>query len=221
MSSAKGSAAKGSAAKGPAGADERPGGRERILAAATAIVAAEGEAGLRFVDVAERAEVAISAITHHFATREGLLNEVHVRRYTGLTETDLEAAKALAASARSRAQLEAGLSALTDAVVDKARAGVRLSRIVSLGATHGRPELAAEVRRIATSLIETLAMTITVAQAKGLVDRKVEPRVLATFIQAYAIGMIVADLDEEPVPRKDLARLIDRMLFTVLTDPED
>lgn len=219
MSSAKGRSDSRSGADAEH-AEERPGGRERILAAAVEIVGRDGEAGLRFVDVAEQAGVAISAITHHFATREGLLNEVHARRYAGLTEIDLAGAKALAEEARDRAHLEAGISALTDAVVDAARAQVRLDRIVSLGAIHGRPDLAAEVKRTATALIDALAMTITIAQARGLVARRVEPRVLATFIQAYAVGMIVADLDETPVPRAELARFIDQLIFTVLTDPE-
>lgn len=220
MSSAKGRSGSrsGADAEQPG---ERPGGRDRILAAAVEIVGRAGEAGLRFVDVAEQAGVAISAITHHFATREGLLNEVHARRYAGLTETDLEGAKALAVESRDRTHLEAGISALTDAVVDAARAQVRLDRIVSLGAIHGRPDLAAKVRQTATALIDALAMTITIAQARGLIERKLEPRVLATFLQAYAVGMIVTDLDETPVPREDLARFIDRLIFSVLTDPED
>jgi AcrR family transcriptional regulator len=217
------STTRGKRSEGPdaTGRPDRPGGRERILAAAMAILEAHGEAGLRLADVAERAEVAISAITHHFATREGLLAELHADRYAGLTRDDLAAARTLAQSARSREELAAGLAALTDAILDTARDRVRLARIVSIGATHGRPELRGVIRHTATELIDGLEMAIITAQARGLIDRKVDARVFATFIHAYAVGMVVTDLDENPVPRDALARFIDRANAWTLTDPED
>jgi AcrR family transcriptional regulator len=113
------------------------GGRERILAAAHEILASDGEAALRFVEIAERADVAVSVITHHFGTREGLVIELHAQRFAGLTEEDLRELEQLAAVATDRAQVAAGLAAVTARIVDGSRADVRLSRIVSIGATHG------------------------------------------------------------------------------------
>jgi AcrR family transcriptional regulator len=71
------------------GSDERPDGRSRILDAAHAIVDSSGEAALRFADVAETAGVALSVITHHFGTREGLVAAVHARRFAGLVAEDV------------------------------------------------------------------------------------------------------------------------------------
>jgi hypothetical protein len=45
--------------------------------------------------------------------------------------------------------------------------------------------------------------------------------VFATFVQAYALGMIIIDLDEKPVSREALARFIDQANAWVLTEPED
>jgi AcrR family transcriptional regulator len=201
--------------------EERPGGRERILAAAREILDADGEAALKFVAIAERAEVAVSVITHHFGTREGLLSVLHADRFAGLTSPDIEAARRLAKEVTDLEELTAGMAAITDAMVTTSRGGVRLARIMSIGATHGRPELEAEVRRTATELLDGLEVAIITAQAKGLIDRKVDARAFATFIQAYALGMIVADLDETPADRDAVAHLIDRLNFTLLTDPED
>ena len=200
---------------------ERPGGRERILTAARGILDAEGEAALKFAAIAERADVALSVITHHFGTREGLLSVLHAQRFAGLTTPDVAAARQLAKGVADREQLEAGMAAITDAMIDAGRASVRLARVMSIGATHGRPELEAEVRRTATQLLDELEVAIITAQAKGLIDRHVDARAYATFIQAYALGMIIADLDDAPADRGAVARLIDRLNFTLLTDPED
>jgi len=201
--------------------EERPGGRERILAAAREILDAEGEAALKFVAIAERADVAVSVITHHFGTREGLLSVLHAERFAGLTLPDVEAARQLTRAVTGRAQLAEGMAAITDAMIDGSRATVRLARVMSIGATHGRPELEAEVRRTATELLDGLEIAVITAQAKGLIDRKVDARAFATFVQAYGLGMIVADLDEKPADREVVARLIDRLNRTLLTDPDD
>jgi len=199
----------------------RPGGRERILTAALEILESDGEAALKFAEIAARAGVAISAITHHFDTREGLLSAVHARRFAGLLEPDLGAVRRFTRAAHDRDELQAGMAALTDASLMESRAPVRLARIMSIGATHGRPALETEIRRTATKLLDDLEHGILIAQAKGLVDRTVEARVFATFVQAYGLGMIIADLDETPVSREALARLIDRLNFTLVTDPDD
>jgi AcrR family transcriptional regulator len=199
---------------------DKPGGRERIFAAALETLERDGEAALRFTDIAERAGVALSVITHHFATREGLVAALHAHRYAGLVESDLEVLRGLVATVRDRAGAAAGIEAVTRAIVDVARADVRLARIVSIGATHGRPDLAATVRRTATELLDALTDIIIASQRNGQLDPKVDARALATFLQAYAVGMVVADLDEEPVPRERILAVITRALSVFEVDTE-
>jgi len=69
-------------------------------------------------------------------------------------------------------------------------------------------------------LLDGLEVAIIAGQAKGLIDRDVDARAFETFIQAYALGMVVADLDRTPADREAVARLIDRVNRTLLTDPE-
>jgi len=199
--------------------EDRPGGRERILAAALQMLETQGEAALRFTEIGERAGVAISVITHHFATREGLMAALHAHRFSGLVAGDQQALRSLSDTAADRAQFAAGIAAVTATVVDAARAHTRLTRVVSIGATHGRPELAAQIRRIATGLLDDLTTVVVTGQANGLLDATVDARALATFVQAYALGMVVADLDESPPSRAELAAVIDRAIDAFLTEP--
>jgi AcrR family transcriptional regulator len=195
---------------------DRAGGRERILVAALETLETDGEAAVRFVDVAQRAGVAISVITHHFGSREGLIEELHAHRYHGLNATDVAALTDLTRSAKDRESYVAGLSAITRQVVDAARYEARLTRIVSIGAAHGRPELLARVRQEATAMLDQLTALFIAGQARGFFDRTIEPRAVATFVHAYAVGMIVADLDEQPADRADITTVIDRFATSLL-----
>ena len=194
----------------------RVGGRERILAAALETLETEGEAAVRFVDVGERAGVAISVITHHFGSREGLIEELHALRFHGLVTKDLESLAHLNRTARDRDTYLAGLAQVTAEIVDAARHSTRLTRIVSIGGAHGRPELAARIRREATLLLDQLTALFIAGQARGFLDRSINARAGATFIQAYALGMIIADLDETPAERDDIAAVIARVTAALM-----
>jgi AcrR family transcriptional regulator len=196
----------------------RGGGRERILAAAMETLEEHGEAAIRFTDVAERAGVVPSVVAHHFGSREHLVAALHAQRYTGLTDDDQAALRAVIESATSRAELSVGIAHITAAVVDRGRAAVRMTRVTSLGASQHRPELAAEITRIVTGLLDTLTDVVIAGQRLGLVDPTVPPRALATFIHAYAIGMIATDLDATPAPTEDLVPVITRALAAFQID---
>lgn len=195
------------------------GGRERILAAAMAVLEERGESALRFTEIAKQAHVALSVITHHFGTREGLLTELHALRYAGVTAHDHEELQNLAESATSRAEFAAGVAAITSAAFDPARAENRLARVVSIGATHGRPELLEKIRHEATLIIDRMTDMVATGQARGLVDPDVEPRALATFIQAYALGMIEMYLDERPTSVDDIVGVVMRAVSVFITEP--
>jgi len=195
------------------------GGRERILAVAMNILEERGEAALRFTEIAEQAHVALSVITHHFGTREGLITELHALRYVGVTRHFHEALQRLVETATTREEFAAGIAAITTANFDPDLAENRLARVVSIGAIHGRPRLAEIIRHEATLLIDRMTRVITTGQARGLIDPDVDPRAVATFIQAYAIGMVETYLDERPAPPDAVVGVVMRAVGVFMTDP--
>jgi AcrR family transcriptional regulator len=199
----------------------RGGGRERILAAALETLEQHGEAAIRFADVAERAGVVPSVVAHHFGTREGLLSALHARRYMGLMQEDVAALRAAMEGATSRAEFTAGIAALTAAVVDRSRAAARLDRIAALGAAQHRPELADHIGAIATELLDAMTDVIITGQRLGLVDPTVAPRALATFLHAYGIGMVAADIDATRASQNELVAVITRAVSAFQTDAAD
>ena len=204
---------------GRAGGVAAQGGRERIIAAAMATLEERGEAALRFADIAEAADVALSVITHHFGTREGLIAELHARRFASISARDHEALQRLAESATTKSEFAAGVAAITAATFDDSRSADRFARVVSIGAMHGRPDLAVAIREEATAMIDRLTRVIVTGQHRGLVATDVDPRALATFIRAYALGMVERYLDERPTSKEAVVDVVLRAVGVFMTDP--
>ena len=199
-------------------ADGRPDARTRILDAAFAIVEESGEAALRFVDVAERADVVLSLITRHYGTREGLVAAVQARRFAGLVAEDIQVLAGLVGSggAGGSGDVVAVTGALTREVIAVERAERRLARVSSIGATHGRPELTATIAVEASRLLDRLTETVAALQSEGVITTGVAPRALATFVQAYSLGMVLSDFDMSPASREDIAQVIERAIGAFL-----
>lgn len=204
---------------GRAGGDAAQGGRERIIAVAMATLEERGEAALRFADIAEAADVALSVITHHFGTREGLIAELHARRFASISARDHEALQRLAESATTISEFAAGVAAITAATFDDSRSADRFARVVSIGAMHGRPDLAVAIREEATAMIDRVTQVIVTGQHRGLVATDVDPRALATFIRAYALGMVERYLDERPTSKEAVVDVVLRAVGVFMTDP--
>lgn len=185
--------------KGDSRTPERGDGRERLLAAAVRHLETEGEASLRLADLAAEAQVAIGLIRHHFGGRDGLIAEAQRQRLTGAAREDLAGVRAALEATTDTASLLASLATLTRSVSDRSRTDVRRSRLAAMAAVHGRPDAADEFGAVLGALLDELATLVTLAQGRGLVRTDLDPRAIATFIQACALGLIIHDLD----PRRD------------------
>ena len=190
-----------------------------MLQSAAELIAELGEAHVRLVDVADRSGLSIGAIQHHFRSRVQLVSEAQLHRFVGPAQADVKAIEAMLDSARSSDEVRAGYEAVTRAVVDRSRALQRMDRLSSLSAAHGRPDVYEAVKAQVSELSEQFAAAIHNLQVRGLVRGDVDPTALAVFVQAYALGMVIADLVEPAVPAESLAAVVDLFMNAVLPEP--
>jgi AcrR family transcriptional regulator len=193
--------------------------RDKVLQSAADLIAERGEAGLRLADVADRSGMSIGAIQHHFRSRNQLVSEAQLCRFVGPARADLDAINAMLGSARSVHEVRGALSAITRAVVDRSRALQRMERLSSLSAAHGRPNVYENVKAQLSELSEQFAESVRDLQSKGLLRGDVDPMALGVFVQAYALGMVIADLVEPAVPDESLAAVVDLFMDAVLPEP--
>lgn len=190
-----------------------------MLQSAAELIAELGEAHVRLVDVADRSGLSIGAIQHHFRSRDRLVAEAQLERFVGPAQADVEAIDTMLSSAGSVAEVRDVLSLITRAVVDRSRTLQRMDRLSSLSAAHGRPDVYEAVQAQVSELSEQFAGAIRGLQVRGLVRGDVDPAALAVFVQAYALGMVIADLVEPAVPAESLAAVVDLFMDAVLPEP--
>ena len=190
-----------------------------MLQSAAELIAELGEAHVRLVDVADRSGLSIGAIQHHFRSRDRLVAEAQLERFVGPAQADVEAIDTMLSSAGSVAEVRDVLSLITRAVVDRSRTLQRMDRLSSLSAAHGRPDVYEAVQAQVSELSEQFAGAIRGLQVRGLVRGDVDPTALAVFVQAYALGMVIADLVEPAVPAESLAAVVDLFMNAVLAEP--
>ena len=190
-----------------------------MLQSAAELIAELGEAHVRLVDVADRSGLSIGAIQHHFRSRDRLVAEAQLERFVGPAQADVEAIDTMLSSAGSVAEVRDVLSLITRAVVDRSRTLQRMDRLSSLSAAHGRPDLYEAVQAQVSELSEQFAAAVRGLQVRGLVRGDVDPMALAVFVQAYALGMVIADLVEPAVPAESLAAVVDLFMDAVLPEP--
>jgi AcrR family transcriptional regulator len=200
--------------------EQGPDGRQRLLHAALDHLATHSEADLRVTDIAREAQVAVGLIRHHFGSRDGLVTAAQQIRLEGAVKADLEAAKGFLKSAKNADDFLAGLHQLTAALLDPRRRDVRLARIAVIGTAHGRPDVRDAYAATIQELIDVLTVTVLQAQASGFARRDLDARAIATFVQAYALGMILHDFDPEAA---ETDRMIDVILAALssLFTPEE
>lgn len=198
-------------------ATNAPEGRERLLAATVAHLEARSAASLRVTEIAEEADVAIGLIRHHFGSRDGLIAEAQQRRLEGATRTDIAAARTALTDLEDFDAVMEAIVALTRATVSRQRATQRLSRVAAIATAHGRPQVRSGVGRTLGDLIDEMALLIRESQERGLVRRDLEARALATFVQAYALGLVVHDLDPDAAGEEALVEVVTVALRAILS----
>jgi AcrR family transcriptional regulator len=183
---------------------KRPDRRALLLQAAVRHLESRSAASLRVGEIAEEAGVAVGLIKHYFGGRDGLVAAAQQARIAGVTELDIAGSRKALAGADDLDALMEGIRQVARHTIDRRRADVRLSRFDAIATAHGRPEARAVIGGTLSELIDAMAGLIADAQERGVVSSGRSPRGLATFIQAYSLGLLVHDLDLTPSDDEEL-----------------
>jgi AcrR family transcriptional regulator len=195
-------------------------GRELLLHAAIRHLETKGEAELRVTEIAADAGVAIGLIRHHFGSRDGLVAEAQQVRVEGATREDLDAIRPIVENAASYAEIRAGIERIVRLPFESSRIDIRLSHLAAISTAHGRPAARETIGRTVGGLLDHLGEILTVARDRRLIKDVFDPRATATFIQAYALGLILADLDPTPASSEEIVRIV-LAVIDLLLAPED
>jgi AcrR family transcriptional regulator len=183
--------------------------RESILLATVEAIAAGGESSVRITEVAREAGVTQGMVSYYFKDREGLISEAQLLKFREGVTQDTSGLLAGAMDVRTVEEFQKFLKAVTRDIVDLQRASNRMTRIVALGASESHPDLRRHVHPAQEELIDGLESVVTLAQQRGLIREDLEPRAVAVFVTAYALGLVVGDIDSKRPSDKAISEVVD------------
>ena len=175
----------------------------RILDVAEEILERVGEPNLRVADVAEKCGIAIGLIYHYYRDRSALVAAVRLRQYTRNVEADIESMSALQQSGANPADVYAVTQETIGNLPSEARRKARRERIAVLSATQHNEVLREAVRASQQQLNDRIVAVVTHYQEIGFVDRSIDPKAVALFLEALPLGLAILDANPDAAPDQD------------------
>jgi len=169
--------------------------RARLLAVAVEALDNGGEQAIKVREIASALGVSVGAVYHHFESREDLIVAARIAQFEGVLGGDVDAIRELVEGSSTVDELRRGMQFLTRAAHSGARSRFRRLRAEVAGVAAHNPDLSAALARAQNACTTQMAEIVAVAQRRGLADPSLDPRSVATFLQAVSLGLILDDIN--------------------------
>lgn len=192
---------------------------DALIEATLEEIEAVGELGLRLDAVAERAGVSLGSVYHHFGDKDGLIDAARLEQFTRHADEDTAALRSALASIVDYGHLMAALPQISAGFHTVERRARRARRLANLAATLTRPDYARRVADVQHRVTLEIAAVLDDLVRRGVVGAATDTHALATFVQAYTVGRVVADVDRDPVATERWNAAIITALTAMLMPP--
>lgn len=170
----------------------------RILDWAVERIDERGEASLRITELGKLG-VSLTSIYHHFGSRDQMVQEAQVERFTASQDAHVAFMEAAVSNCRSAADFADLVRVGTADLLSEARAANRRRRLSALGSLHGRPGLAAEIARRENELATRSALLIEHARKEGWIAAEVDSLALGAWLMGVGFSRSLIELTEAPI----------------------
>lgn len=169
--------------------------RRQILDAAIRVFAHQGFHATRVADIADEADVAYGLVYHYFSSKENLLNELFIERWSLLIE-------AIAEADRSSLAHEEKLGAVAGFIIDSYRYDPELMKVIIVEVTRaansfGRTHLE-EINRA----YDLIAGIVADGQRSGMFRKDIDPA-FAAMVYYGAIEQLLSGWIFGVIPGSD------------------
>ena len=170
---------------------------QAVLNATIQMLEDGGEAAVRLDEVLRVSGISRGSLYHHFGSREGLIEAARLAQFTRSVNEDIAVLRQAILDSPSKETLSKRLRVITEAVGSIERKHQRLFRISILASAYGRPTLERALGDEQKLVTNQIADLVSQSQERGWIRTDVNPRAVASFIQAYSLGRVLVDIDPD------------------------
>lgn len=177
--------------------------RDRLVAAAAAVIDDVGEDQLTLAQVVRRAGLTTGAVYSNFANREELVIAVYIDEYAGRMWEGVSGLEAIVDSDLRGTDFAEALRLLIIRPDDPKFRTSRWLRIRAVAAAQRYPQVHASISDLQGQIAARLIALVERSQAAGDIDATLDPRSVALLLQQFGFALVLADLSGGHAPDPD------------------
>jgi AcrR family transcriptional regulator len=165
--------------------------------------------------ILDESGISKGSLYHHFEDLDELIEAALIQRYARWVDASIELMTDLLTSAASSDDIYSGLTGITRRTQSDEFKAERLNRIDVLSRAGSSTRFAKLLGEEQQRLTDAFTDLIREAQKRGFYKIEVDARAIAVLIQAYTVGKIVDDFNENKVDPEEWVNLINLIIKTV------
>ena len=189
--------------------------KAKLIEATSKLLKSVDRAHLTSDMILEESGISKGSLYHHFEDLDELIEAALIQRYARWVDASIELMTQLLTSAASSDDIYSGLTGITRRTQSDEFRAERQNRIDVLSRAGSSKRFAKLLGEEQQRLTDALTDLIREAQERGFYKKEVDARAIAVFIQAYTVGKIVDDFNENKVDPEEWVNLINLVIKTV------
>lgn len=186
--------------------------KQLLLDTAISLIDEFGPQGFTVDTLLAISKISKGSLYHHFEDFHDVIEQAQVARFARFVDEDIRVLTSLLSSATSRGELGQRFADVVLASATPDRAEARADRASIVGLSRHSKKFADALAIEQQRLTDSLADVAREMQERGWISPDVDVVALATFVQAYSLGVVLNDVTEKPISVDRWATFISRVL---------
>ena len=170
-----------------------------LLETAIALIDEFGPQGFTVETLLEKSSISKGSLYHHFHDFSDVIEQAQVARFSRTVTADTANMLDVLRGATSKDDLLSRLDGIMRFASGPARAQFRSDRATIVGLSRHSKKFAEALATEQQIVTDALADVAREMQERGWIRTDVDPRALATFVQAYSLGFVLNDITQDPI----------------------
>ena len=186
--------------------------KQLLLETAVSLIDEFGPQGFTVDNLLDASKISKGSLYHHFEDFHDVIEQAQVSRFARFVDEDIQVLTALLTSAGSREELGQRFAQVVMSSAAPGRAEARADRASIVGLSRHSKKFADALAIEQQRLTDSLADVAREMQERGWINSDLDVVALATFVQAYSLGVVLNDVTEKPISVERWATFVGHML---------